>query len=110
MSWDQTWQVNKKRLRVSDLEPLVDKIVAEYQRVEGRVEEEASDCITVFFTVPTEEEDVRATLEVSFYEMSRGSYVLSVEADASDNNAHWDDAATLAEDLADAMGAHPLEL
>lgn len=108
MSWDQTWQLRRRRLK-TDLQTSVARVKQTYVGVEAAIEEEAADCVTVFFTVPTEA-DIPATVEISLYEMEKGRYILSLEADAADNNANWDDAAQLAEDLADALGAEPLDL
>ena len=108
MSWDRTWQVRAHKMRVADLKPIADQVAQDYQGVSVDVEEEESDCITFFFAVPTEEDMV--TLEVSLYDMGSGNWILSLEGDASDNGEHWEEASQLAEDLADALDAQPLEL
>jgi len=110
MGWDQTWQLRTKRVRVDDLRAVAQRIAREYVGVEVNVEQEASDCLTVFFTVPQEEEAPPATVEVSLYEMGNGRHILSLEADAADNNTCWEDAGQLADDLAEDLGATPLDL
>ena len=47
-------------------------------------------------------------VEISIYHMGGKSYVLSLEGDASDNATHAL-SSPLAEDLAEAFGAEPLE-
>lgn len=108
MSWDRTWQMRRRRLRAADVQPIAAQIAQDYRGVQVDVEEEATDCITCFFSIPTEEGPV--TVEISAYEMGSGTYILSLEGDASDNGEHWEEASQLAEDLADALDAQPLTL
>lgn len=111
MSWDQTWRLRAKRLKASELQPRAEAVARDYAGVTVEVETEADDCITIFFSVPTAEpDDPPATLEVSIYAMGDGTHIVSLEGDAADNHDYWDDAAQLAEDLAAALGAQPLEL
>ena len=42
--------------------------------------------------------------------MGRDGLVLSLEADASDNDSSWDDASQLAEALADHLDGSPLDV
>lgn len=110
MSWDQTWRLRSKKISLAAMKEAAAGVAQNYEGVEVEVEAEADDCITFFFTAPTDEEEVYATLEVSLYEMGDGTHILSLEGDASDNHGYWDDASQLAEDLAEALGAQPLEL
>ena len=110
MSWDQTWRLRSKKVKMPALKEAAEGIAGNYQGVEVEVEAEADDCITFFFSAPTDEEEVYATLEVSLYAMGDGTHILSLEGDASDNSGYWDDASQLAEDLAESLGAQPLEL
>ena len=68
--------------------------------------------ITFFFSVPTQAEDGEETseVEITIYNMGRDGLVLSLEADAADNNAVWEDACQLTEDLADALQGAPLDV
>ena len=106
MSWDRSWAFEKKNVVVSDVEEQALSILKEYNDITVVVEQEAPDCITCFFTVPSGEET--QTVEISVYHMGGKSYVVSLEADASDN-ANQALADTLAEDLAEAFGGEPLE-
>jgi len=75
--------------------------------------QEESDCLTCFFAVPDEgvpDEGRPLTVEISLYDLGSGTIALSLEADAAYNQAAWDDACELAEDLADALGATTLDL
>jgi len=109
MSWDQTWRMQARRVKLPELTQKASSVAEGYQGVTVEVDKEADDCITFFFSVPASEEEL-ATLEVSLYAMGDNTHILSLEADASDNNTHWDDASQIAEDLAEALGAQPLDL
>ena len=50
------------------------------------------------------------TLELSFYDLDQDGRVLSLEGEWSDNTEAWDAACTLAEELAEALDAEPLDL
>ncbi|MAA77767.1 MAG: hypothetical protein CL916_00790 [Deltaproteobacteria bacterium] len=106
MSWDRSWAFEKKSVLISDVEENARSILKEYNDITVVVEQEASDCITCFFTVPSGAE--AHTVEISVYHMGGKSYVVSLEADAADNE-NQALADTLAEDLAEAFGGEPLE-
>jgi hypothetical protein len=109
MAWDRTWRCRNKGLRWDDFNKAVVAVVQSYKGVQGTVEKEADDCWTCFFTVTGEEESEVSTYEISLYNMGKDGFVLSLEADASDNQLS-DDADQLAEDLASELNAIPLEL
>ena len=106
MSWDRSWAFEKKNVLPSDVEEHAQSILKEYSDISVLVEQEAADCITCFFTVPSGEN--AHTVEISIYHMGGKSYVVSLEADAADN-ANQALADMLAEDLAEAFGGEPLE-
>ena len=106
MSWDRSWAFEKKQLSISSVEEYAQSILKEYNGITVVVEQEASDCITCFFTVPSDEGS--QTIEISVYHMGGKSYVVSLEADASDN-ADQSLSDALAEDLAETFGGEPLE-
>ena len=108
MSWDRTWKCRKKRMTIQEFLGAVQKVVAEYQGVDGRVEKESDDCWTCFFTVPKEGGDVN-TYEVSLYNMGKDGFVLSLEIDASDNRLS-EESVQLAEDLSIELDAEPVDL
>jgi len=108
MAWDRTWRCKKKSLTVKELTSAAEAVAEGYKGVQVNVEQEADDCITCFFLVPTEE-DTENTFEISIYNLGRDGFVISLEAAAADNRLS-DDADQLAEDLADQLEAVPLEL
>lgn len=108
MSWDRTWRCRNTRLQFQDFVVAVDTVIATYDGVQGRVEREADDCWTCFFTVPDAEDTVK-TYEVSLYNMGKDGFVLSLEADASQNHLS-EDADQLAEDLAEELDAESMDL
>lgn len=111
MSWDRTWGFKKRGLKLDDVAQAATQIAQNYAEVGVTVEKESDDCITCFFTSPIEEGSEQThTLEVSIYDMGSHGHVISLEADAADNDSAWDDASQLTEDLADAFEANPLEL
>ena len=109
MGWDRSWSFNQKNLSLNQTKRLVETIAAGYVGVTVVVEKEAEDCLSCFFSVPTEENQENTnTIEISIYTMGKNTYVLSLEADASDNRMS-EDADQLAEDMAEAFHAIPLE-
>ena len=109
MSWDRSWTFRSKTLNISSVRQKADGIVAEYVGLRAELEQEADDCITVFFTVPSQDEGEAAkVIEISIYGMGSRNYIISLEADASDNRLS-EDADQLAEDLAAAFEAVSLE-
>ena len=109
MAWDRTWRCRNKNLGFIGFTKAVQVVVESYKGIDSNVEKEADDCWTCFFTVPSEDSDVSNTYEISLYNMGKDGFVLSLEADASDNRLS-DEADQLAEDLASALDATPLEL
>jgi len=109
MSWDRTWRCTKKSLNLHELTTAAERIGSQYQGVRVIVEKEAADCTTCFFVVSDEMEKASRTFEISIYNMGKDGFVISLEADASDNHLS-EDADQLAEDLAEQLGAVPLEL
>ena len=109
MSWDRSWTFKSKTLNQSLVRQREDGIVAEYVGLTAEVEQEADDCITVFFTVPSQDDGGEAkVIEISIYGMGSRSHIISLEANASDNRMS-EDADQLAEDLAAAFEAVSLE-
>lgn len=106
MSFDRSWAFEKTNLTVAFIQEQVDKVLTSHQGISCEIEEEASDCITCFFSCEIEAET--KSIEISFYHMEGKRYVLSLEADAADNNG-LEIADVLAEDLAQLFDAEPLE-
>jgi hypothetical protein len=109
MAWDRSWRCRQKKLSLSERELASQKIAKEYEGVSVSVEKESDECITCFFTVPAKSDDRHSTIELSIYDMGKDGFVLSLEADASDNQLS-EDADQLAEDLAAELEAVSLEL
>ncbi len=109
---DRTWRVPGKKLDEARLREAGSSIAAAYAGVSVQVEREDPEFITFFFTVPTQRDEATQTVEVevTVYNMGRDGLVLSLEADAADNDAAWEDACQLTEDLADSLDATPLEV
>ena len=108
MSWDRSWAFEKKKVVTEDVTAAATKILESYENISLEVEEEATDCITCFFSVVEEGSEEPAVIEISIYHMGGKRYVLSLEGDASDN-ASQELADTIAEELADVFDAEPLE-
>ena len=109
---DRTWRVPGKSLDEARLREVGTAVAQGYAGVTVEVEREDPEFITFFFGVPTAQGEDAATVEVEItvYHMGRDGLVLSLEADAADNDGVWDDASQLAEDLADALQAAPLDI
>ena len=108
MSWDRSWNFGQKTLSIEDVRGQTKKMLTEYNEISVSIEQEADDCITCFFSVPVDGTEEASVVEISIYHMGGKSYILSLEGDASDN-AKQVLANSLAEDLAAAFGAEPLE-
>ena len=109
MAWDRTWRCRNKGLRLNDFTKAVQAVVDSYKNIQGSVEKEADDCWTCFFTVPSEDNSTESVYEISLYNLGKDGFVLSLEADASDNRLS-DEVDQLAEDLAAELEAEPLRL
>lgn len=109
---DRTWRVPGKSLDEARLRAAGTGVAEGYAGVTVEVEREDPEFITLFFSVPTSDAEDAATVdvEITVYNMGRDGLVLSLEADAADNDAVWDDASQLAEDLADTLEASPLDI
>lgn len=106
---DLTWRVPGKKLDVAKLREAGAATAGTYEGVSVEVEKEDNDCVSLFFSVPGEAGDA-AEVEISVYSLGSDGLVLSLEADAADNHATWEDASQIAEDLADNLGGEPLEI
>jgi hypothetical protein len=106
---DLTWRVPGKKLDVAKLREAGAATADTYEGVSVEVEKEDNDCVSLFFSVPGEAGDA-SEVEISVYSLGSDGLVLSLEADAADNHATWEDASQIAEDLADNLGGEPLEI
>ncbi len=109
---DCTWKLQAKKLDKSQLSKAGQTVANAYEGVRCEVEKEDTEFITLFFTVPQTEADPDATaeVEITVYDMGRDGLVMSLEADAADNDQMWDDAHQLAEDLAEQLGGKPIDV
>jgi hypothetical protein len=108
---DLHWRLATKQLNESELRDAGQGVAASYEGVRVEVEKEDPEFITLFFDVPWDEGSVDAALvEITVYDLGRDGIVMSLEADAADNDAAFDDAAQIAEDLADRLGGHSIEV
>ena len=108
---DLHWRLASKSLNEAALRTAGEKVASSYEGVSVAVEKEDPEFITLFFDVPWDEasEDT-ALVEITVYDLGRDGIVMSLEADAADNDAAFDDAAQIAEDLADALDGHSIEV
>lgn len=104
-----TWTVPMTGLNEKAFRTLSEDVARRYVGVEVTVELEAADTMTAFFEVPEDAEGPAATLELSVYDLGRDGRVLSVEEEASDNRARWDDACQLGEELAEELDGDVLD-
>ena len=109
---DRNWKIPGKSLDEANLRLSGEKVAAQYEGVSVRVEKEDKDFVTFFFSVPWDErlEHGHAVIELTLYALGKDGLVLSLEADAADNDAAQDDADQLAEDLVGELHGEPLDL
>ena len=109
---DRVWKIAQKRMDEAAISAACAEVIASYQGVGLETEREADDCFSLFFTLPLSPEDGGGSveLELSVYDLGGGGIVLSLEPDAAQNNLYWDEASQLAEDLADSLEGHPVDL
>ncbi len=109
---DRTWRLPGRGLNEAKLKDAGKRIATAYAGVSVDVEQEDPEFVTFFFRVPFEDDDGggHAEVEVTVYDMGRDGLVLSLEADAGDNDDIWEDASQLAEDLADDLEGTPLDV
>ena len=108
---DLHWRLRSKQLDLKKLREAGETVAACYDGVSVLVEKEDPEFITLFFAVPWEEgENETAEIEITVYNLQRDGLVMSLEADAADNDGAWEDGAQIAEDLADKLEATPLEV
>ena len=108
MSWDRSWSFKQKNLSTQMITQKSASVAKQYIGVTFEVDKEADDCTTIFFVVPENQEESTKTIEISIYHMGQNQHIISLEADSSDNRLS-EDADQLAEDIAAAFGANPLE-
>ena len=106
---DLVWSIPGRSLNLASLRDAGERIAAAYEGLSVEVEQEAADCISLFFDVP-DEEGGHAQVEISAYDLGRDGLVLSLEPDDGDNEMAWEDAAQLADELAEMLDARPLDV
>ena len=120
MSGDRVWRLPWTRLDIAALREVAGYAASLIEGVSVAVEAEADDCHTCFFSVPnqapdwaadeTEPEADPGVVEVSIYDLDRDGVVLSLEADASDNDWLCEDADQIAEIMVEAIGGKSIDL
>lgn len=138
MSGELTWRLPWGDLRPERVKKAVGALLEGWPGVRVEIEVEDRDTISAIFTVPNAlvqaaseaasgmtpgEGDLEAepdeeaepdpetwTIELSFYDLEEDGRVLALEEEWADNLGAWDAACTLAEELAEALGAEPLDL
>ena len=106
---DRVWRLAQRSISTADCKSAAERVAAGYEGVAVEVEREADDCLSFFFSLPVEE-DVRAEIELSVYDLGSGQVVLSQEPDAGENNSYWDESCQLAEDLAEELAGESVDL
>lgn len=108
---DLHWRLRSKQLDLNMLKEAGEAVAACYDGVSVVVEKEDPEFITLFFTIPWDQgEQGTAEIEITVYNLQRDGLIMSLEADAADNNGAWEDGSQIAEDLADQLEATPLEV
>jgi|TARA_B100000530_G_scaffold284894_1_gene199335 hypothetical protein len=106
---DLVWSIPGRSLDLLKIREEGVRIATSYEGLSVEVEQEDTDCISLFYVVPQGERG-DAEVEISIYDLGRDGLVLSLEPDAADNEGAWEDAAQLAEDLSEALGGRPLDV
>jgi len=106
---DLVWSIPGRSLDLQKIREVGQRIAASYEGLSVEVEKEDAECISLFYVVPQGERG-EAEVEISIYDLGRDGLVLSLEPEAADNEAAWEDAAQLADDLSEALGGRPLEV
>ncbi len=106
---DLVWSIPGRSLDLLKIREEGERIATSYEGLSVEVEQEDTDCISLFYVVPQGERG-DAEIEISIYDLGRDGLVLSLEPDAADNEGAWEDAAQLAEDLSEALGGRPLDV
>ena len=106
---DTAWRLRAKNIEEHLIGDKARSISASYEGVSVEVDREDKDCLTLFFEVPSAG-GTTLDVEISIYDLSKDGIVLSLEADAADNDAAFDDAAQIAEDLADQLGGQSIDV
>lgn len=107
-AFDRAWKLPGKRLELELIRSAAEALTRAYEGLSVRVDWEDDDTVTCFFR--SEEDGTAYEIELSVYDLDSDGRVLSLEADAADNSAHFEDACQLAEDLAEALGGWSLDL
>ena len=109
---DRNWKIPGKSLDEAHLRRVGEQVAAPYEGVSVQVDKEDTDFVTFFFSVPWEEDEEagHANVEITLYALGKDGLVLSLEADAADNDAAQEDADQLAEDLVGELQGEPLDL
>ena len=109
---DRVWKLSSKQIAEKDFILAANGVVDGYDGVTLECVREAQDCLSFFFNVPLSGSEPVQTveLELSIYDLGSGQIVLSLEPDAAENNAYWDEASQLAEDLAEDLGGENVTL
>jgi hypothetical protein len=108
---DLHWRLRSKQLDLNTLKEAGEAVAAGYDGVSVLVEKEDPEFITLFFAVPVGDGDgEKAEIEITVYNLQRDGLVMSLEADAADNNEAWEDGAQIAEELAEQLKATSLEV
>ncbi len=107
-AFDRAWKLPGKRLELELIRSAAEALTRAYEGLAVRVDWEDDDTVTCFFRM--EEDGAAYEIELSVYDLDSDGRVLSLEADAADNSARFEDACQLAEDLAEALGGWSLDL
>ncbi len=118
---DRTWRLPRGRCSLEELKVAAEDVSKRYAGVTVVVEDEGEGILTCFFKVPvpadTEDpdageyaEDDEGTVEISVYELGGDGAMLCLEDDASDNDWLEEEADQIADDLAESLEAHTLDL
>ena len=108
MSGNRNWRLSWKQFDLGAVRDAAALIVGGMEGVRSETERDAPDTLSVFFRVDDQEDPY--TVELSLYDLGRGTVMLSLEAEWSDNHQAWDAACEFAEEMAEQLGASEVDL
>lgn len=110
MSWERTWSLRPQRLKLERVREAALAVAQDYEGVSAEVEKDGEDLLCLFHVPGGDVRPEPFEIEVSIYDLGAEGHVISLEAEAADNNAAWEDASELAEELAEHLEARELDL
>lgn len=108
-AFDRAWRLPGRSLDAALVRSTAEGVAAAFEGVSVRVSWEEDDELACLFRLPGAEDEA-LEVEISVYDLGADGRVLSLEADAGDNAAAWEEACQIAEEMVEALGGHLLDL